>query len=67
MTQELFSVDYVHQLEQQVNVMAKEIERLNQIVTLLTHKQFGQKKETLIPSNQLSLFDDPVQKKQKKT
>lgn len=63
MTQELFPVDYVHQLEQQVNVMAKEIERLNQIVTLLTHKQFGQKKETLMPSNQLSLFDDPVQKK----
>ena len=67
MAQKLYEEDYVKQLEQQVKTLAKELDRVNQMMMLLTHKQFGQKKETLIPSNQLSLFDEPSQKKQKKT
>lgn len=61
MAKKLYEEEYINQLEQQLNVLTKEAERMNKIVTSLIHKQSGQKKETLIPSNQLNLFDEPTQ------
>lgn len=61
MAKKLYEVEYINQLEQQLKVLTKEAERMNKIVTSLIHKQSGQKKQTLIPSNQLSLFDEPTQ------
>lgn len=57
---------YIEALEKQVDQLSNEVKRLNEMVRLLTQNLYGRSKETLVPAEQISLFDDTSQKKSDK-
>lgn len=54
---------YIEQLEHHVTQLSKELARVKEIVALLTKNVYGKSKETLIPANQLNLFEENHPKK----
>lgn len=56
-------VAYIKALEEKLNQVMDENRRLNEMIKVMQKNQFGRSKETVVPTGQMSLFEDESQKK----